>query len=319
LGLLAFMQKDLMKQEKIKLLKEKLHLYSGVINLQNIISDKNGISLLSFLSDFPKYKSVGAMSLAGLPVPKSIIIISDNAEAKKECNRIISDWKISEVVVRSEPYGGRIDSISIQGCKINDVWPNVVAFLKQDLLPMVISTGDIFHNTYSMNIKIEPNNNKNIYLEIVGPGFCATDINKRDIINERGTLKESEGKLIFSDSSVVSQKAYNYQVELLLLNQIQKEEKSRGKRFANKKDAKKWVTDFLTEKGALIISSSKYKRIPFEYLKKVWLLLPGIFRAGEYMGYFDTYIVSMSFVQEGENENPYFWDIHPWGGYKSTR
>lgn len=288
-----------------------------VINVQEAVEQGKGERLLSLLSAYPKYKSFGALASSGLPVPRAMVITSPGASAETECNKILSEWGVEETVVRTDRRGGGVYGVSSQGCKIEDVWKTASDFLDNGLLPMVISTGDIFHNTYSANIVVDPKQPETVDLEVVGPGFCATDINKRDIVNERGTLVGGEGRVNLRHSQIVDQKNYEGQIELLKETLIKKEEKRRGAAFSSTKEAQQWVNEFLTEKDALILKHSGYTPIPSKYIQKVWSYIPQMVDAGQRLGLKDKpFIVSMSFVQEEDGENPYFWDIHPFSGYE---
>jgi hypothetical protein len=124
-----------------------------------------------------------------------------------------------------------------------------------------------------------------------------------------------DGKL--QNSRLVSQEAYQEQVNLMLKNQIQKEEERAGKRFPNKRKALEWVKTFLAEKRALILEHLSYKPVAQKYTKIIWDLVPLMVKAGKIMGFKkERFIVSCSFVLENGKVNLYFWDIHPYGGYK---
>lgn len=293
-------------------------LIGKVVDVQKVIDRGGGEKLLAFLSLYPKYKSFAALAYVGLTIPKAMIITSAEVSAKKECNKILANWRVDETSVRTDRKGGGVFGISAQGCKVSDVWTVACAFLQKGLLPMVISAGDIFHNTYSANIVVDPLNHKSFYLEIVGPGFCATDISKRDVVNERGFLRGSKEGCSFYDRKIVSQKNYNEQVDVLKQSLIQKKERRTGETFQNSDKANEWVNKYLAEKGALILNHLNYNPIPSSYLQKIWDYLPQIARAGRKLGYTDEkFVVSMSFVKEKNEEKPYFWDIHPYFGYKS--
>lgn len=287
-----------------------------LVNFQDLVNKTGTTEILAALKDYPKYRSVGALAISGLPVPKSIIVFSDTPKSHNNFERLIRHWNVDKVVVRSDKKGGKIDAPSVQNCRVQDAWQYSVDFLNKKLLPMVISTGDIFHNVYSVNIKIDPTVVSEIYLEIVGPGFCATDLNKRDIVHERGVLTGRSGRFSFYDSSIVSQKVYNLQISLMKDNLIKKEENKRGSKFLNKNEANSWVNQFLVEVDALILKYPKYVPVSSLYLISVWKYLENMIQAGKFMGYNKTsFIVSMSFVTEKETVIPYFWDIHPYGGY----
>ena len=285
----------------------------GIINLQKL--EKIALNNLStnFIDLYPKFKSVFALASAGLPVSNSVIVSDKTASIKSELEKIIKRWNVNKYTIRSEKKFGTVNSKSVQGCKLEDVWINVEKFLDQGLLPMVIDQGDVYHNTYSVNILVDPKNYSEYYLEIVGSGFCSTDINKRDIVNERGILTK-DVKLI--NSRVIDQKTYDHQVILLKENAIKKEIE-KGRRFANKKEAFSWVSSYLKTVNALILKQTKYIPIDSKHLRLIWNFLPGILESGELMGYAgEKYVVSMAFVIENKTEKPYFWDIYPLNGYK---
>ena len=290
-----------------------------VIDLQEDLSRGEVGKLVLLFSKYPKYKSVVAMASAGLPVSKAMVITGSGSMAEDRCQGILTNWDVERTIIRTDRIGGTVNSPSVQGVKIEDVWTTSKNLLNEGLLPMVIAQGDIFHNNYSVNILVDPKNPDSVYLEIVGPGFSATDINRRRIVNERGELAGGRGRFILRSNSVVSQRDYNEQVELLKENLIKREEKKRSAPFPNIEEADRWVNDFLEQEEALILQHPSYDPIPSKYLKRVWDFVPQMLLAGKNLRLGDNpFIVSMSFVQEDEKDNPYFWDIHPYSGYRKT-
>jgi hypothetical protein len=286
------------------------------IDFQNLNSENLNKDLNKFLHDYPKFLSVFALASAKLPVSKSLIITKNTQKAKNETMKIIKQWNTSEFVIRSDKKGGAIDSQSIQNCEFERVWPSVNDFLNKKLLPMATAKGDVFHNTYSINLKMEPGIINRVYLEIVGPGFCATDLNKRDIVNERGYLT-NEFKL--ENSRIIDDDSYKLQVKEMKMSVIKKEI-VKGRQFNNENMAEIWVDSYLNSIGALIMQHPNYISIDRSHLAIIWNFLPRIRLACTKMGYGNQIsVVSMSFVLEGEKEKPYFWDIHPYFGYNKSK
>ncbi len=290
-----------------------------VINLQEDLSQDDVEKLVSLLSKYPKYKSVVAMASAGLPVSRAMVITGSGVVAENRCQEILNGWGVEKTIIRTDSVGGTVNAPSVQGVNIEDVWTTSKNLLNERLLPMVIAQGDIFHNNYSVNILVDPESPESVYMEIVGPGFSATDINRRSIVNERGELAGGEGGFSLRNNAVVSQHDYDEQVELLKQSLIKKEEKKRGKSFPNVEEGNQWANEFLRQEDALILRHPSYNPISSKYLERVWDFVPQMLLAGKTLGLGDkSFIVSMSFVQEGEKENPYFWDIHPYSGYRKT-
>ena len=286
-----------------------------LIDLQSIMLAGKAEKIVAELFAYPKYKSLVAMAVSNLPIPKTIIIGNLEKTTEEYCKKTVSKWNVNEVCVRTDRLGKSINSPSIQGCEIRMIWSRVKSFFNQGYLPMIISTGDIFHNTFSANVVIDPENSKSVYMESAGPGFCASDINKRDIINESGTIVGVDTQNL-RGYKIVDDKIYKYQINLMMENQIQKEEKNHSNHFKNKKEAYTWVIKFLTKKKALILKHPIYKPIASKYVSQIWDLVPLMIKAGYLMGFEkEKYIVSFSFVLENNVEHPYFWDIHPYEGY----
>ncbi len=287
------------------------------IDLQEIKSDELVNSILAELIDYPKYKSLVAMWASGLPVPKTIIIGNVDESTEKLCNKVLRKWKTNEVVVRTDVAGGAVQAPSVQGCKIDEAWVNIKNFFKMGYLPMVISTGDIFHNAFSTNVLVDPCDTKSFYIEAVGAGFCATDINKRDIITESGIMINDSGTIKLINYQVVDSMCYKKYVNKVKENQINKEVVKRGKPFDSKNEAKLWVDDFLSKNNALLLNSPKYKPVAPNYIHKISSFVPSMIKAGKIMNFEnEKFIVSLAFVLENGKENPYFFDIHPFNGYK---
>ena len=269
--------------------------------------------IIDLLSNYPKFKSVSIMAFVDLPISRSIIITNASSEIKNNLERELKKWKVSEYLVRSDKKDGAVNAPSFQNCSLDKVWQNIEKVLNFGLLPMVMAEGDIFHNTYSINILIKPHEKDRFYLEIVGPGFCATDLNKRDIVNEQGYITEN-GQV--RNSQIVSQKVYDKQIDLLKESVIKKEIE-KGRVFRTKIEEYVWVDKYLKKIGALILNNTTYIPINEKYLRTLWGFIPKIINACELMGYKNNNsIVSMSFVLENGEGKPYFWDIHPYDGYR---
>jgi len=267
------------------------------------------------LAKYPKYKSVCAMAIAGLPVSKSIIVGSLDRKTRTMLENKINQWGVKEYIVRTDKEGGALYAPSSQNCPIDKVWQNVRMYLKQGLLPLVMAQGDVFHNTYSVNIKLEPET-VSYYLEIAGPGFCSTDINKRDIVSQRGYLTPQNS---LTQSRVVNHRYYLQQVAVLKESVIQKET-AKGVVFASERKAKRWVNSYLISIGALIMKHPTYTPITRKHLKAIRDYIPKIKTACRLLGYGNIVsVISMSFVLENGRENPYFWKIHPYSGYHTSK
>src|SRR3989344_138095 len=115
----------------------------NIIDLQKL-SGAASEDLTSYLSDYPKFKSVYIMSSVGLPVSKALIVTKTTSETKEIIEKELESWKVDEFLVRTDKKGGAVNAPAVQNCKFERVWPSVKYFLKHGLLPMIMAEGDVF-------------------------------------------------------------------------------------------------------------------------------------------------------------------------------
>lgn len=257
-------------------------------------------SWLDSLKDWPKFQSVAVLAESGLPIVPSFLVTEDSGEVREEFKKILERWGDRKVTIRTESKGGSVGGAAIQNCPTEEAWGKVAPFLKAGKMVMIIGKegGDIFHNNYNVNIHLADLNTA--WLEIVGPGFRSTDLNKRGINHE--TVK-----ITWDDQGTRAEKIF----------QISNEEYRKSVNALLAVYRSKLGEDYLEKlkglKATLLLHQDVYEPIGEELLRAIFGLIPSMKKATRMMELEgEGAIFSMSFIQR-EGLTPIFWDIYGFG------
>lgn len=277
-----------------------------VVEVQRAVREGKGEELARLLKDWPKFKSVAILASSGLPIVPAAIITEAGDLARANLTRTLERWGDRKVVIRTETKGGAAGGVSVQNCPVEEVWENVVPLIESGKMVMVMGKegGDPYHNSYNVNVHLT--GLTSAHLEIVGPGFTATDLNKRGLKHEEVKLSWGEEGFRAERVSRISDGQYRQNVESM----FKRLEKKFGDKFLEK----------LQEMKATILEHRElYEPIDDEFLQVIYQLAPRIKSAVRAMGLeVEEAIVAMSFIQRKEGPTPVFWDIYGYGRYAAS-
>lgn len=271
--------------------------------VQEFVSNGMGENLIALLEDWPKFKSVAILAQSGLPIVPAVLIDSSDDVARDALLDTLKRWGDKKVVIRTETKGGAAGGVSVQNCPVEEVWGNVVPLIESGKMVMVMGKegGDPYHNSYNINIR--PTGLNSAQLEIVGPGFTATDLNKRGLKHEEVRLSWDEKGLHVERVSRISDEQYRRNVESMF--------ERLAKKFGDKS-----LEKLQEMKAAILECKELYEPIGDEFLQVIYQLAPRVNNAVRAMGLeAEGAIVAMSFIQRKEGPAPVFWDIYGYGEY----
>jgi len=273
-------------------------LFPGGIISKSIVEEKSQAYLILLaLKSYPKFRSAISLCAARLPTTDGMIIFEINENVNQTLQGFIRKHNLEKVLLRSERMGRRLGYPSKQEVPINKIHFEVRNLMAQgpDTIIAIQTAGKIFKNFYNINMEINPYNPLSIVFEISGPGFTATDLNRFGILHERITVP-------------------SYAIELYE-NILKREYLVEEKTYLSHKQIKldRWGIEKLKKEKSLLLDYMKYPIIPLSILQRLWLDLPQIKKAIEWLDLSDSgCIVSLSFIQQ-ENGllEHFYWDIHP--------
>lgn len=269
----------------------------GIIT-SSLLEDRSEAYLIFLaLHNYPKFLSTVSLSAARLPSTDEMLIYELNRKVDKGIKDFIKKNKVDRLLLRSERKTRKIGYPSKQGVLPNDVSVEIKALLSQgpDTIISIQTAGNIFRNLYNINIEINPFIPDKIIFEVSGPGFTASDLNRMGLLHERLSIPsyaiEINRQIIKRDVMVEKNVYFNHR----------------------QKKVEQWGIEKLSHERSLLLEFTEYPMIPDDLLQQVWLDLPQIKKAAEWIGLLDLgCIISLSFLMRDDNTmNRYYWDIHP--------
>lgn len=224
-----------------------------------------------------KIKSLELLEHHELPILPYKVLSEQCYE--KEIQEFLMKYRIRKFMVRTDSIN--LFSPSINEALVNDdTLTEIRNFFEQNYKVFVMLPGDLNKNFHSLNILYESDK---IIIEIVGPGFIATDLNRKSLLHETIILDKN-------NFSIVSRKIFekSYQRDRKNILNIQKNESSYLMIY------KEYIP--LTDVELLYIQET----LPI--LQKI---------ATHLKCNTGTWIASLSFLNyRGRGNEPIFWDMY---------
>jgi hypothetical protein len=252
--------------------------------------------LLSILRSYPKFRSVVACAVAGLPVPDAVLLTHWSPAVEDAVAALMRRTAATQVLIRSEQHGGGLGAPSQQNVALDVVSAMVFELAKTpDLVLAIQAAGVIWRNLHNLNLMVDPVQPAQLLLEVAGPGFNARDLNRYGIVHEQIVLPSYAMEInpaLVRQSYVVADSLYTTQREAKL---------------AEYRHAR------LLHDDATIYQATRYQSLPLTYIRTIWNDLPAIRTALEWLNLEDIgAVISMSFLQGSRGSvERWYWDIHP--------
>jgi hypothetical protein len=235
-------------------------------------------NITKYLSGYYKTISMLYLKILGLPVLNGLILNSLNEDFKNKIQQFCNINGFNSLLLRHDkknedpnyPRGGYLFNVA-------NVDDELKKYLIDNRIVILLEPISPYDDLYSINIFIDRNSDKFI-LEIVGPGFDASDL-------QRGDITPHEGIEIYKTSSEFD---FQHIKRLYIINDydyknsVNKRLIKIGKRQLIKKNIK---TDLFDEeklidmgidylkvhnKNLLLQNLDHYQQIEFKYLKKIY-------------------------------------------------
>jgi len=164
----------------------RMELYTDRVICSSMKNNENAPLVLHALEDHPKFRSVVALGAARLPVRDMTLLPQWTSSPVESVDRFVESHGVDRVLVRSEARGGRLASPSRQGVERQAIGSAVLDLLQTPGAVVGIQiAGNVFKNLHNLNLMVSPFQPGQVLLEIVGPGFTATDLNRFGVVHER--------------------------------------------------------------------------------------------------------------------------------------
>ena len=296
---------------------------SGFIPLTNL-THQDFEKTIRKLENFWKAKSIALLDRFGLHTLSAVAITSWDEKIKQKLVNFckVNDW--NSVVIRTDkkketgkdiPRGGYL-------VKISQLDNEIQKYLQNGRIVMILEPRDRYKNLYGVNILYDSKEPENLYLEVVGPGFEVSNLNRGDIIPHERLMVKLKEKLIILDRNIISGSSYRESVDLRyqqIGKRILEENISQNQ---SKEKLIKIGKGFLKTHGYHLLKENKksYQKIPEEHLEKivknVIRLLHKMAKSGMVV---DQFVLSSTVFDSGELV---FWDMvfpeHKYEGKKNA-
>ena len=249
------------------------------------------------LDDFPKFRSLAAFRSTKLATSDGILIFQITKEGQQVIEDFINRRSLKRILIRSELPGGKMGSPSLQGVPVENAWMILEDMLNKDprIILAVQASGNIFRNLYNLNLEISSRFLGRYCIEVSGPGFTASDLNRYGFLHERiflhSYLLNIVEPLVFRDY-IISHDSYQIHRKIKI---------------------EQWGLRMLEMERALVLEYLEYPPVPVDILRELWTDRFAILQAIEGLGYSNSgAMVSLSFLTETTNRlQRCYWDIYP--------
>jgi hypothetical protein len=267
------------------------------------------------LVGYNKVASIYELRQLGLPTLNGIVVTAWNNAVARQVSDYIAKQGWPQIMVRSDKRPETLDNP--RGGYLFDIHslPEVLAPLfAAGRIVILLEPANRYDNLYGINALFSSGSDE-VVLEVVGPGFDVTDINRGDLSpHERIdiAIRNERVRARVLRRTQVTQAEYEDSV-FHRLTKIGREVLSR------QGIAKEWSThstdlktvgwDFLQESGYSLLNRSQYKPLPDAYLVRLVGYLRDLpWRIAE-TGADTHYATSVSLLRPSEAPRFIFWDV----------
>lgn len=267
---------------------------------------------LSWLEGYWKAQSIVYLGELGLPTLPAIAVTEWNNEIQNYLMKFFKERNWKSVVIRTDkasetgkgvPRGGYL-------VEINNLENEVKQFLELGRLVMLLEPRDKYTNLYGINVSYNNNSPDELYLEIVGPGFEVSNLNRGDVSpHERLRIKRKSEGVDIIERSVTSLSEYKKSVYYRLLHLGEFLVSKQKKEAKSETELVEIAKTFLKENGydLLFKHEDSYSEIPKSFLKKIKDFISPLPQKMTKLGLdIDEFVVSSTIFN---NEELVFWDI----------
>lgn len=274
---------------------KELSLRAG-IDLQEAMLSHSMRDILARLKPYPKFMSLVCLSYAHLPVLPAFLFTDWNELVKQRIANFCLRLSLDRVLIRSQT------EVSIFGQSYSAIPIDQVSRIAQELFgkgSRIVGLHpelSIHRDEYSVYIDFDFLSTLRVMLEIVGPGFTATQISRAGIVHERVYLS-----------------AFGSAYDLLGAERLWSIPDDAYQRNV-RKIIDEYGYDVLSDEQSLLLEHGhSYPPIPISFIRYIHSSLDRMRKAIGYMSLDSARaVVSMSFFRPVNRAvvRPVFWDIH---------
>jgi hypothetical protein len=236
------------------------------------------------LEKLHKLDSLRAIVSVGLPLLPFEVLTQENFE--EQMQDFLRKHGVPHFMVRTDGKGKF--SPSMNDAELNEATEDAIQkFFDEDYTVFIMTPGNIYRNFHSLNIM---KTDGMVHVEIVGPGFIATDLNRYGFLHER--FESRADILELRQKSIIAAVAYNL---------------DRAKKIAT------LGSEECRAHNSYLIVHEQYVPCSHEELQYIISAFPNLQKAADALGnqYSCNFVASMSFVDLGEGApEPIFWDLY---------
>ncbi len=274
---------------------------------------------LNLFEGYWKVYSILALKLMSFPILKGIILTTYDNEVKEQILEFARSFNYTELLLRhdrkpellTEPRGGYIVSLKKLGKELS-------FFFKQERIVILFEPASPYDDIYSCNALFDFVTG-NVSLEIVGPGFDASDLNRGDITPHElyecslYSRLRAEWHRIYKVDREMYRASVNERLLKIgrsVIGSFNIEGKPRLKKNYSLEQIKSIGHKFLVDnnKDLLLQHLDNYQEFPLKYLKQIEPYIRRVPNNLEELGIkYNRYLnLSMGFLK---NVGLIFWDM----------
>ena len=244
-----------------------------------ILDEQDSEELFRALEVFKSYykiESIIHFFLLGLPTLKTIVITQWNHQVKDILEKYRKCHGFTYFTLRSDrknevPNAPRLGlNVTLQ-----DIERNFLKYLKDGRVLLLLEPRSRYDDLYSFNLLFYPDDPIGITMEVVGPGFDASDLKRGDVSpHERIWLPRSRPLFESKIKRELQPKSYYRESVNLRLEKIGKEVallRNIETLLWNPSDFKKLAREYLSQKNETLLFQyiKEYPQMPIFYLKEI--------------------------------------------------
>jgi hypothetical protein len=269
-------------------------------------------STLNDLEEYWKAKSIIYLDILGLPTLKGVAVTDWNDSIKHELKRFLNleGWKA--VVIRTDRKGGMGVHPPIGGYLVNlvDLDEQVQKFLAEDRIVMLLEPRDRYSNLYGINVMYDEKSPETLYLEVVGPGFDVSDINRGDLSPHERIWIRRRSNFRVTQRSITSLEEYKSSIERRLSKIGRLVTQNHGRAQKSEAEFRSLAEQFLemNNYNLLLRHAGGYSPISIEYIERVSHFVNELPETMKQLG-LETNLFVISATIFESTEELIFWDI----------
>ena len=205
----------------------------------------------------------------------------------------------------TDPMGGYL-------VDLKDIEKDIRNHIAEGRIVIVLEPRNRYENLYGVNVMFEDKTSENLYLEVVGPGFDVSDLNRGQVTPHERVLLQRSAECRVLERSTIAPSDYRASVNARLakIGELVAARQAMDRSLMTHDELVEIGKHFLSANGygLLLKHSEKYDPIPPEYLKRILYFAHDLPQKMSQMK-LDTKLFVLSSTFFERSEELVFWDI----------